>query len=137
MLVSPIYLGLAGVQRRYELRSRGQQMESQPKIGRITIAPDVLETVARLTTLAVPGVARLTAPTGPGRFVRKDGVRINLQGGTVTIDLYVVAEPEASMLSVGRHIQAEVTRAIQDIVGMDVQAVNVHIEDVAYPLEKA
>jgi uncharacterized alkaline shock family protein YloU len=41
------------------------------------------------------------------------------------------------MLSVGRQIQAEVTRAIQEIVGMGVQSVDVHIEDVAYPSEAA
>jgi uncharacterized alkaline shock family protein YloU len=35
------------------------------------------------------------------------------------------------MLSVGRHIQSEVTRAIQDMVGMEVECVDVYIEDVA------
>lgn len=110
-------------------------MEAQPKIGKITIAPEVLETIARLTALAVPGVARLTSPPGVPRLLRHDGVQIEVTGNSVRVKLYVVTEPDVNMLSVGRQIQAEVTRAIQDMVGMEVRSVDVHIEDVAYPSE--
>jgi uncharacterized alkaline shock family protein YloU len=112
-------------------------METEPKMGRITIAPEVLETIARLTTLAVPGVARVTSAPGMRRFLRHDGVKIEVIGNSVRVKLYVVTEPHVSMISVGRQIQAEVTRAIQEIVGMGVQSVDVHIEDVAYPSEAA
>jgi uncharacterized alkaline shock family protein YloU len=112
-------------------------MEAQPKIGKITIAPEVLETTARLTTLAVPGVVRVTSPPGMRRLLRQDGVEIDVSGNSVRVKLYVVTEPQANMLSVGHQIQAEVTRAIQDMVGMEVQSVDVHIEDVAYPSEGA
>ena len=112
-------------------------MEAQPKAGKITIAPEVLETIARLTTLAVPGVARLVAPPGMQRILGHHGASIEVFNNNVRVRLYVVTEPHASMLGVGRHIQAEVTRAIQDMVGMDVQSVDVHIEDVAYPSEGA
>ncbi|MBC7228705.1 MAG: Asp23/Gls24 family envelope stress response protein, partial [Thermoflexales bacterium] len=35
-----------------------------------------------------------------------------------------------NLLALGRQVQAEVTRAIQEMVGLDVEAVNVYIEDV-------
>jgi len=111
-------------------------MEAQPKTGKITIAPQVLETIARLTTLALPGVARMTPPPGMRRLLRHDGVEIKVIGNKVHTKLYIVTEPHSNMLSVGRQIQAEVTRAIRDIVGMQVQSVDVHIEDVAYPSEE-
>jgi len=107
-------------------------METQPKIGKITIAPDVLKTIARLTTLAVSGVARIASPPGTWRLLRHDEVGVEVIGDSVRVELYVIVEPDVSMLSVGRQIQAEVTRAIQDMVGMEVQSVNVHIGDVAY-----
>lgn len=110
-------------------------MEAQPEIGKITIAPEVLETIARLTTLAVPGVARLISPPGMRRILRHPGVEIEVIGNSVRVKLYVVTESHANMLSTGRQIQAEVTRAIQDMVGMEVQSVDVYIEDVAYPSE--
>jgi len=112
-------------------------MEAQPKIGRTTIAPQVLETIARLTTLAVSGVARMASQPGMRHLLRQDGVEIQVAGNSVRVSLYVVTEPHASMIGVGRQIQTEVTRAIQDMVGMDVQSVDVHIEDVAYPSEGA
>lgn len=108
-------------------------MEAQPKIGKVTIAPEVLETTARLTTLAVPGVARLISPPGVRRLLRHDGVEIEVIGNSVRVELYVVTEPDVNMFNVSRQIQAEVTRAIHDMVGMEVRSVDVHIEDVAYP----
>jgi len=112
-------------------------METQPKIGITTVAPEVLETIARLTTLAVPGVARMTSPPGMRRLLRQDGVEIEVVGNSVRVELYVVTDPDVNMLAAGRQIQAEVTRAIQDMVGMEVDYVDVHIEDVAYSSEGA
>ena len=112
-------------------------METQPKIGKITIAPEVLETTARLTTLAVPGVARLISPPGMQRLLRHDGIKIEVVENSVRVKLYVVSEPRINMLNVGRQIQAEVTRAIRDMVGMEVKSVDVYIEDVAHSSEEA
>jgi uncharacterized alkaline shock family protein YloU len=111
-------------------------MEAQPQIGRITVAPEVLETIARLTTLAVPGVARLVSPPGMRRLLRHAGVRLEVTDNSVHVELWVVTEPDVNMLNIGHQIQAEVTRAIQDMVGMEVQSVDVHIEDVAYSSEQ-
>ena len=108
-------------------------MEDQPQIGKITIAPGVLEDVARLTTLAVPGVTRLVSPQGVWRLLRQDGVKLEVIGNSVRVELYVVTEPDVNMLKVSHQIQAEVTRAIHDMVGMEVTSVDVHIKDVARP----
>ncbi|MBN1179379.1 MAG: Asp23/Gls24 family envelope stress response protein [Anaerolineae bacterium] len=106
-------------------------MEEAPTVGKITIDPEALETIARLTTLAIPGVVRLTPPEKLQRFLKiEDGVYIKVLDGAVEVDLYLVAEPGKNLLSLGRHIQTEVGRAISNLVGMPVKAVNVHIEDV-------
>lgn len=113
-----------------------RRTETQAEIGRITIAPQVLITTARLTTLAVPGVARLVSPPGVGRLLQQDGVEVSVTDGEVYVKLYVVTGPDANMLSVGRQIQVEVTRALRDMIGVAVQAVDVHIEDVAHLLDE-
>ncbi len=112
-------------------------MEAEPKIGKITIAPEVLETTARLTTLAVPGVARLVSPPGVSRLLRHDGVKIEVVGSSVRVKLYIMTEPRINMLNVGRKIQAEVTRAIRDMIGMQVESVDVYIEDIVPSSEEA
>ena len=111
--------------------------ESVP--GTVTIAPEVLVTIVRLATEDIPGVHSMsTAWTRDvNRFFGNanvgDGVQTRVQGERVSVDLYVVVEPDANMLALGRRIQAEVTRSIEDLLGMKVQDVNVHIEDVFYP----
>jgi uncharacterized alkaline shock family protein YloU len=106
-------------------------VEEQPNIGRITIAPEVLETIARLTTLAVPGVARLVPPPGVRRLLRHPCVDVAVdEDKAVSVVVYLMTESGVNMLNVGRQVQAEVTRAIQDLVGMRVKSVDVHIEDV-------
>ena len=112
-------------------------MEEAPTVGKITIDPEALETIARLTTLAVPGVLRLTPPERFQRMLKiEDGVYIKVYEDTVEIDLYLVAESGKNLLKLGRHIQAEVIRAVSNLVGMPVKAVNVHIEDVCCGPEK-
>jgi uncharacterized alkaline shock family protein YloU len=109
-------------------------------LGTVTIHPTVLTTVARLTSLATPGVARmsdewrLNMERMLGRPGRGSGVGLSVQEDSVTIDLYVVADPEANLLHLGQILQGEVSRAIQEMVGMEVAAVNVHIQDVDFPL---
>jgi uncharacterized alkaline shock family protein YloU len=111
-------------------------------LGTVTIHPSVLTTVARLTSLAMPGVTRMSdewrldVERMLGRPGRGGGVNLSIGNNAVTVDLYVVAEPEANLLSLGRQLQNEVSRAIQDMVGMEVLAVNVHIQDVDFPLTR-
>lgn len=106
--------------------------ETTGDIGKITIAPQVLTTTVRLTALAVPGVARLIAPPGVGRLLQGDGVKVEVIDDKVYVKVYLVADPGVNMLSVGRKVRAEVTRALEDMVGVEVEAVDVHIEDVAF-----
>ena len=103
--------------------------------GTITIAPNVLNTIARLTTLNVAGVARLGAS---GRLLRaNDGVIVEVINGRVKADIYIQVKPETSLFEIGQKIQHEVARSIKEIVGMDIESVNVHIQDVDYPTAEA
>jgi len=96
--------------------------------GRVTIAQNVLDTIAQLTTLNVPGVSRLGARSPLRRA--GDGVHVEVFDQRVNVDVYVVVQPEVNMRDVGQAIQVEIARAMKDMVGMDVAAVNVHIQDV-------
>ncbi len=101
--------------------------------GRVTVETGVLETIARLTAVNVPGVVRI-AEKDVDRLLGLPGksVAIRVQEGRVTVDLHIIAAPDRSLLKLGREVQYEVARAIQQMIGMPVDAVNVHIEDVVY-----
>ena len=104
--------------------------------GKTTVAPDVLVEIARMATLKVDGVSAM-APVSGGvnRIFRRgivDGVRISIEEEVVFADLYIVLEKDINIRDTSRNVQKKVTRAIADMVGMDVGAVNIHIENIAF-----
>jgi len=109
--------------------------------GKTTVSPDVLITIARLAALNVPGVSRL-APISGGvnRLFKRgagDGVRIETQENTVFADLHLVLKQDVNIREVSRNVQQQVARAIQEMVGMDVGNIDIHIEDIEYEDDEA
>ncbi len=104
--------------------------------GKTTVSPDVLIAIAKLSALGVPGVSHMApVPGGVNRLFRRgaaDGVRIGVQEDTVAVDLYLVLKESVNIREVSRNIQQQVARAIQEMVGMDVGRVDIHIEDIEY-----
>ncbi|MDX9956460.1 MAG: Asp23/Gls24 family envelope stress response protein [Anaerolineae bacterium] len=110
-------------------------MDNKVIPGKVTVEPGVLETIARLTTKDVPGVVKIAEPTDVERFLGLSGksVLVHVVEGRVSVDLHILAEPGISLLQLGRSVQLNVTEAIQKMIGMPVEAVNVYIEDVLFP----
>ena len=103
----------------------------------ITIAPSVLITIARQAAVDVKGVARMgTIPIDVTHLLKGNpmgsGVVLELEEGKVSIELYLIVKPGVNMRDVSREVQQSVTRSIQELVGMAVLKVNVHIEDVDF-----
>ncbi len=105
-------------------------------LGRVRVAPDVLATIACLTALSVPGVARMADDlvSGMNRLIGRErpasGIKLQVKEGVVQVDLHVVVKSGHSMLEVGKRIQEEVSEALTRMVGMPVAEVNVYIQDV-------
>jgi len=115
------------------------QQKTEQELGKVTIAPNVLVTIVQKTADSVPGVDQLcTNLPGVKRWLGLhsvgQGVEVRVADDRVDVDVYLVAKRNVELLQMGRHLQREVTRAIQDIVGMQVSEVNVHIEDIATEL---
>jgi uncharacterized alkaline shock family protein YloU len=112
-------------------------MASQKRpAGKTTIAPDVLISIAKLTTLSVPGVSKIApSPREVSNWFRPgytEGVIITVENDTVFADLYVVLLQDVNIREVCHTIQSKVSRAISESVGMEVGRVNVHVEDISY-----
>jgi uncharacterized alkaline shock family protein YloU len=107
--------------------------------GKTTIAPEVLITIARLTTLSVPGVSRLCLdPPGVNRLFKRNfqgGIHVEVKDNIVYTDIHVILKNDVNVREVSRTIQQSVSRAISEMVGMAVGGVNVHIEDIDYTRE--
>jgi len=105
--------------------------------GKTTIAPDVIITIAKLNTLSVPGVTRLVpVHMDMNRLIsgaQSEGVRITVESGVVYVDLYVVIGFDYKVREVSHEIQTKVSRAIEEMVGMEVGKINIHVEDIDNP----
>jgi uncharacterized alkaline shock family protein YloU len=108
----------------------------EDELGTVTIAPQVLLTIAKLTTLSIRGVVSMSySLTGNvTRLLHRRsvgrGIKMRIEDDVVYLDLYINVEPNVNLLELGRQIQHETARAINDMLGMHVGEVNIHIEDV-------
>jgi uncharacterized alkaline shock family protein YloU len=109
----------------------------EEKLGKVIIAPSVLTTIVRLTALSQPGVRRMASALPLlervlGCVGTSEGVRLAITDGSVIVDLYIIADASANMRELGETLQREVARAVQDMVGMSVRQVNVHIDGIEF-----
>ena len=109
--------------------------------GKTTVSPDVLIAIARMAALSVPGVSGM-APISGGvdRIFRRganEGVRIALHENIVFADIYLIVKEDVNIREVGRNVQQQVARAIQEMVGMEVAQVDIHIENIEYESTEA
>jgi uncharacterized alkaline shock family protein YloU len=113
-----------------------EQYETPP--GAVTIAPGVLTTIVRMTTLAHPGVLRLASRMPPslprlrGKGAQAEGLRVDVSDDAVTVDVHVIADPSASLTDLGKDLQTQIARALEDMVGMEVRSVNVFIDEIEF-----
>lgn len=109
-------------------------MTEQYQQGKTTVSPDVLVTIARLSALSVPGVSRMAqVPGGVNRLFKRgigDGVRIEVEDNVVVANLYLILKQHVNIREVSRNVQHQVARALQEMVGMDVGGIEIHIEDI-------
>jgi uncharacterized alkaline shock family protein YloU len=109
---------------------------SGQNLGSVRIARRVLRTVIEEAALSVQGVARLAMnvsqwPHLIGRSLPLHGVALMVRDDVVSIDLYLIAEPDVNLVSVGAAVQEAVGQAVEHILGMRASEINVYVQDVA------
>ena len=109
--------------------------------GKTTVAPDVLVTITRLSALSVPGVSRMANVTGGvNRLFKRgihNGVRLEVKDNTIYANLYLVLKNDVNIREVSRNVQGQVARALQEMVGMEIGEIEIHIEDIDYGDQEA
>jgi uncharacterized alkaline shock family protein YloU len=109
---------------------------STPNLGAVRIARRVLRTVVEEAALSVRGVARLAMnvsqwPHLIGRSLPIHGVALVVRDDVVSVDLYLIAQPDVNLVAVGVAVQEAVGQSVDHILGMHASEINVYIQDVA------
>jgi uncharacterized alkaline shock family protein YloU len=109
-------------------------MTDSDATSKTTVSPDVLITITRLSALSVPGVSRMAqVPGGVNRLFKRgigDGVRIAVEDNVILANLYLILKQNVNIREVSRNVQHQVARALQEMVGMDIGGIEIHIEDI-------
>ena len=103
-------------------------------LGRITIASDVIARIVGETAAECYGVVGLSARGRVGRLLARgrelQGITIGGDGQGVTVELYVVVEYGLNLAEVAATIRSRVAYEVERLTGLEVAAVEVHVQDV-------
>lgn len=108
--------------------------------GRLKISEEVISTIAGLTANEIKGVAGLSLRPNitddssfPRVFSRKKigrAIRLEMREGEAVIDVFVNLFLGVKIPEVAAEIQAKVKEAVQNMTGIAVSKVNVHVAGV-------
>lgn len=108
-------------------------------LGVTRVANEVVAWIAVLTALQVPGVHAMYQAAGQSfeRILRRSsahrGARVELRAGSsLAIDLFVVLLAGHAVERVGAEIQERVADAVERMLGLSVQRIDVHISEVVF-----
>lgn len=112
--------------------------------GTVSFATEVVATIAGLAATEVDGVASMISPSAglADMFSRKSnrnltkGVRIDLDGNMVTVDITITVDYGSPVPDVARNIQENVKKAIETMSGLDVRSVDVHVTGISFEREQ-
>ena len=108
------------------------QMEPKTIHGNLNISDHVIATIAETVVREVKGVALMgTAPISAKTAGGSKSVVLSTEDQVAMMDIYVVVNTRRNIQRTSEEIQKKVKSMVQDMTGIAVSRVNVHIQDVA------
>ncbi|MGQ9512055.1 Asp23/Gls24 family envelope stress response protein [Thermodesulfitimonas sp.] len=121
------------------MEAGGQELRSD--LGAVRIANEVVGIIAGLAATEVPGIAGMSGGIAGGiaeLLGRKNlakGVKVEVGEREAAIDLFVAVDYGVRIAEVAAQVQAAVKRAVEEMTGLAVVEVNVHVQSVVFPEE--
>lgn len=110
-------------------------------LGRVQLAPEVLEVIVGIATTEVNGVAntRGNFATGVaekfGKVMHGKGVKMAWSDDGLIVDVYCVIQYGFSVRDVALEIQEQIRHAILHMTSLETKEVNVHITGIEFETE--
>ena len=108
----------------------------ETEVNGIKISEDVVSTIAGVAASEVAGVAGmsgglvggLSEMLGKKNFSK--GIKVDVDNNTTTIEIYIIVEYGVRIPDVAWEIQHKVKTAVEDMTGLKVEKVNIHVQGV-------
>lgn len=115
--------------------------EEEEPIGNIKISVDVVTTIAGIAASEIEGVSCMYTSFVDGFAQRlgakrtSKGVKVDMSGNSVGIDLYIVVDYGVKIPELAWTIQENVKNNVESMTGLSVSCVNIHIEGISFGSE--
>jgi uncharacterized alkaline shock family protein YloU len=117
------------------------QTEKAEKQGVIKISEEVVATIAGLAAAEVAGIAGMSGGIAGdlveklGRKNLSKGIKVDVGEKEANIDLNVIVDYGVNIHEVAVQLQNSVRNAVENMTGLDVVNVNVHIQGLSFSSE--
>ena len=121
--------------------SEGRNLPSE--LGTIRIADEVVSIISGLAATEVDGVASMSGGIAGGiaeALGRKNlskGVKVEVGEEEASIDLFMIVRYGSRIPDVAWQVQENVKKAVENMTGLKVIKVNVHVQGVSFPQQKS
>ncbi|RDI41195.1 Asp23/Gls24 family envelope stress response protein [Falsibacillus pallidus] len=111
-------------------------------LGKVEIAPEVIEVIAGIAASEVEGVAQMRGNFATGvveRLGKKNhgkGVKVELTEEGIKVDVYCLMNFGVSIPSVAQKIQDNIRQALLNMTALDADEVNVHVVGIQFENQK-
>ena len=111
---------------------------SEEGIGEVRISTDVIVVIAHTTATETEGVAGMSAGIADnisqvlGRKGASKGVKVELSEQETSIDLFLIVNYGARIPDVAWRVQERVKAAVETMTGLNVKAINIHVQGVSF-----
>lgn len=117
-------------------------VKNETGLGTIKIADEVVSIIAGLAATEIDGIAGMSGGLVGGiaeMLGRKNfskGVKVEVGEREAAIDLYIIVKYGTRIPDVALAAQENIKRAIENMTGLSVVEVNVHVQGVNFPEEE-
>ncbi|WP_411679226.1 Asp23/Gls24 family envelope stress response protein [Clostridium thailandense] len=117
-----------------------ENVKNEIDMGIVKISDEVVGVIAGLATTEIKGIVGMSASLVggitqilSGKKNLSKGVKVTVGENSAAIDLYVVVEYGIRIPDVALEVQDNVRKAVESMTGLEVSAVNVHVQNVMIP----
>lgn len=103
----------------------------------LTVSEEVISTIVEKTVMSIPGIYDIN-----GGFIdgitnmlgskRIKGIKVEISEKSISMDVYLIVEYGVKIPDIAWDVQDKVKKTVEEMVGMPVTAVNIHIQGINF-----
>ncbi|MDF1507571.1 Asp23/Gls24 family envelope stress response protein [Robertmurraya sp. DFI.2.37] len=115
-----------------------EMSQGQTGLGKVEIAPEVIEVIAGIAASEVEGVSQMRGSFATGvveRLGKKNhgkGVKVELTEDGIKVDVYCLMKFGISIPAVAGKVQDNIRQALLNMTALEAEEVNVHIVGIQF-----